>query len=131
MCLCVQAKADAARQEAETVTAENSQLGAHLQLLESELDSARHLQATDSTEGSPRQSRLLPESLSHGLTPQHLDLPEVSAGIPAMVNAPLSWQCFLQLHMILIKQWIGEVIHVEMLKTLLLSCRTTPLLHSP
>ncbi|CAL5220735.1 g2793 [Coccomyxa viridis] len=83
----LQAKADAARQEAETVTAENSQLGAHLQLLESELDSARHLHATDSTEGSPRQSQLLPETMPHGLTPQHLDLPEVSGNIPATDDA--------------------------------------------
>ena len=44
----LQAKADAARQETEVVTAENSQLGAHVQLLESELESARHGQATDS-----------------------------------------------------------------------------------
>ncbi len=68
------------------MTAENSQLGAHLQLLESELDSARHLHATDSTEGSPRQSQLLPETMPHGLTPQHLDLPEVSGSIPATVR---------------------------------------------
>ncbi len=69
------------------MTAENSQLGAHLQLLESELDSARHLHATDSTEGSPRQSQLLPETVPHGLTPQQLDLPEVSGNTPAMVSA--------------------------------------------
>ena len=85
----MQAKADAARQEAETVTAENSQLGAHLQLLETELESARHLQTTDSAEGSPRQSQVLPEAMPHGLTPLHLDLPEASASMPAMVSTSL------------------------------------------
>ena len=81
-----QAKADAARQEAETVTAENSQLGAHLQLLETELDSARHLHATDSAENSPRQSQMLPETVSHGQTQQNLDLPDVSANIQSTVS---------------------------------------------
>lgn len=82
----VQAKADAARQEAETVTAENSQLGAHLQLLETELDSARHLHATDSAENSPRQSQMLPETVPHGQTQQNLDLPDVSADIQSVVS---------------------------------------------
>ena len=83
----VQAKADAARQEAETMTAENSQLGAHLQLLETELESARHLQATDSTENSPRQSHMLPDTAPHGLTQQNLDLPDVSANIQSIVSS--------------------------------------------
>ena len=85
----LQAKADAARQEAETVTAENSQLGAHLQLLESELESARHGPGTDSAEGSPRQSQQLAETIPHGLTPSHLDLPEASAVLPSAVSGAL------------------------------------------
>ena len=68
------------------VTAENSQLGAHVQLLESELDSARHGQATDSTEGSPRQSQLMVEAMPHGVTPAHLDMPEAASQIPSAVS---------------------------------------------
>ena len=68
------------------VTAENSQLGAHVQLLESELDSARHGQATDSTEGSPRQSQLMVEPMPHGVTPAHLDIPEAAPQIPSAVS---------------------------------------------
>ena len=131
-CLCVQAKADAARQEAETVTAENSQLGAHLQLLESELDSARHLQTTDSNEGSPRQSQLLPETMPHGLTPQQLDLPGVSANIPAVVSATLVLAMRPTVpHRLKKFDEFWEDGHVGMLICLLLSCRTMPLLPSP
>ena len=82
----LQAKADAARQETEVVTAENSQLGAHVQLLESELESARHGQATDSTEGSPRQSQLMVGAMPHGMTPGHLDMPEAAPQIPSAVS---------------------------------------------
>ena len=71
------------------MTAENSQLGAHLQLLESELESARHGPGTDSAEASPRQSQQLAETIPHGLTPAHLDLPEASAVLPSAVSGAL------------------------------------------
>ena len=71
------------------MTAENSQLGAHLQLLETELESARHGHGTDSAEGSPRQSQLLAETVPHGLIPSHLDLPEASAVLPPAVSGAL------------------------------------------
>ena len=89
----LQAKADAARQETEVVSAENSQLGAHVQLLESELESARHGQATDSTEGSPRQSQLMVEAMPHGVTPAHLDMPEAAPQIPSAVSGMRPHDC--------------------------------------
>jgi len=52
-----QAKADEARQTVEIVSAENAQLGAHVQLLESELESVQagtFGQQTGSNENSPR-----------------------------------------------------------------------------
>lgn len=69
------------------MTAENSQLGAHLQLLQTELESARHGQTTDSAEASPRQSQLLPDSMPHGVTPSHVELPDMSGHVPSAVSA--------------------------------------------
>ncbi len=71
----MQAKADEARQTVEIVSAENAQLGAHVQLLESELEAVqagslgRNL---GSNENSPRGTEEHPLVFeeAHGVTPQ-------------------------------------------------------------
>lgn len=76
-----QAKADEARQTVEIVSAENAQLGAHVQLLESELETLQagtFGQQTGSNENSPRGTTgpSSPFEEAHEVTPQAVQVPQ-------------------------------------------------------